>query len=171
MEFRELLNKAVPFEFEYDGFVVTGEVYRYRPNKEFWDAKKAEGIVDEKLAEAVVKGGVEGATSDPEKAKIADKLFNLQIVGMLKTWDASFDGVELPIDLDSVEKLCVLMPSWGIALYQKLTERRNENPPNGTSSSPGSPEKAETESVPTGIEPDGSSTAPLSTGIAPSSIS
>lgn len=172
MNFDELVDLAVPFEFPFKGSVTKGEVYLHRPNKEWWDALKKDGtLTDEEAKQLDDRAKLEELASDPAKAAIADKLFNLQIVGQLKSWDVTLKGAEVPVTLDGLTQVFTLIPTFGLALYMHLQKVRNEDPTNGTPSSLGSPEKEKTESVPDGIESDGNSDALASTGTVQSSNS
>lgn len=113
MDLNELVNRAVPFEFPYDDFVLTGEFYKYKVSPQYLQTLK-------KMEE-------EGTEPDEIGYKI--------LSDSIKLWDMTAGGVAFEPSPENLKKVPVI---YLVALGKHLGELRDGNPTNGASSASGS---------------------------------
>jgi hypothetical protein len=179
MELTDVLAFAIPFEFNLDGFITKGEVYKYLPDKPYWDDLKARGIIVEKdaakLSRELKEGGetdeakskaLKDIAADPAKVEQVNKVYYAQLAGMLKSWDVTIKGEPVQISIEGVEQVGRILSTFATSLFEYLMEIRHGNFPSGTVSSPGSPETEKTETAPESTLPATDSIAQPSIGTA-----
>lgn len=173
MELTELLHKAVPFKFDFDGFITEGMVYKYMPDKEYWAKLRADGVIVEAKAKEVHAelktdaSSVEHAAKiaqDPAQVEAVDMIYFAHLAGCIKSWDLTIKGKKVPITISAIKKVAFIHGKFLNALFDHLNEVRSGNPLNGTRSSNGLGATESAESVPQSTASDGSFTPQPNTG-------
>src|SRR5690348_18252559 len=101
MRISDLVNKVAPFRFEYDGFVLEGEFYKYKTTTPSY-AKAA--------LESVPKVSEEGTKEEQEAAqearsKAMEKLGAKTLADTIKSWNAEDENGPLPPSIEVFESL------------------------------------------------------------------
>jgi hypothetical protein len=111
MDLAALVNREVPFEFEFDGFVLKGDYYKYKISPQYLQTLR--------------KMGEDGTAPDDIGYRI--------IADSIKSWDMDKGGEEFPPTVENIKELPVL---YLFALGKHLGALRDENPtqPNSPSS-------------------------------------
>lgn len=111
MDLTDLVDRAVPFRFEIDGFPLSGSFYKYRITPNYLTAL-------EKMEE-------EGSDESERGYKI--------ISDSIKEWDMTKGGAEFPPTVENLKEVPVV---YLIALGKHLGDLRDGNPtevsPNGS---------------------------------------
>lgn len=113
MDLNNLVNRAVPFEFPYDDFELTGEFYKYKLSPQYIQMLK-------KMEE-------DGTEPDEIGYKI--------LSDSIKCWDMNLGGEEFPPTPENLKQVPVV---YLVALGKHLGDLRDGNPTNRASSPSGS---------------------------------
>ena len=132
MKISDLVNKVEPFKFEYDGFVLEGEYYKYKTTTPNY-AKQMLATLPDELAEGTDEEK-EAATKARNEA--AQKAGLKSIADMIVSWNAEDDqGNSLPLTIELLEQLPAVFTERLVDFFNDL---RNGNPTSGNGSQPGS---------------------------------
>lgn len=121
MKISDLVNKVDKFRFEYDGFVLEGEYYKYKTTTPNYARSGLANIP--KVPEDGTEEEIKAALKAREEALTT--LYNKALADTIKSWNA-VDGDNNPVP-PTVEVLNTLPTPFTDAFAEKLKEWR-ENP-------------------------------------------
>ena len=132
MRISDLVNKVEPFRFEYDGFVLEGEFYKYRTTTPSY-AKTALAELPE-IPENASNGEREAAQKARQEA--SERLGARALADTIKSWNAEDDdGNALAPSMETFEKL----PEPFTRMFLKFLASRREGSEEEKKASPPSP--------------------------------
>lgn len=102
MKISDLVNKVEPFRFEYDGFVLEGEYWKYKTTTPTY-AKQALDSVPKVLDKGTDE---EIAAARDAHIKGLERVGAQSLADTIKSWNAGdSDGKPLPITIETFEQL------------------------------------------------------------------
>lgn len=131
MKISELVNKVEPFTFEYGGFTLTGEYYKFKTTTPAYAKAATEALpkVPEKGTEEEI------AKAEKEREEAIGKMNAKIIADTIKSWNAEDDGGPVPPTLEVIEKLPLPFTQ---KFLEYIADLREGNPTNGNASQTGS---------------------------------
>lgn len=131
MRISDLVNKVEPFKFEYDGFTLEGEWYKYK-------------TATPKYAKELLAGIPEipdGATEQErlkllgERIEILTETANRGLADMIKSWNATDDnGEPVPLSAAVFESLPAPFTQALTGYFKERREEKKESAPSQSSS-------------------------------------
>jgi len=119
MKINDLVNKVEPFRFEYDGFVLEGEYFKYRTTTPSY-AKEALAAIPK-----VPDGGTdeEKAAATKARGEALERVSAKSLTDTIKSWNAEDDdGNPVPISIEVFEQLPELFITAFLAFLTSLRE-------------------------------------------------
>lgn len=118
MRISDLVNKVEPFEFNYDGFQLTGEYYKFKTTTPAYAKASMESLPQ------IPENGTEEeiALAEKEREEAIGKMNAKIIADTIKSWNAEDENGPVPPSLEIIEKLPLPFTQKFLAFIADLRE-------------------------------------------------
>lgn len=118
MRISDLVNKVEPFTFEYDGFALSGEYYKFKTTTPAYAKAATEALP--KIPEDGTEE--EKAAAEKEREEALGKMNAKIIADTIKSWNAEDENGAVPPTLEVIEQLPLPFTQKFLAFIAELRE-------------------------------------------------